>query len=609
MFFSAETRIERVRRHLAASIVVLLVTLAGLAVGGGTVSAHTGFSGSTPSAGDVVDAPVELISLVFTGEADEAGDGFLVLDANGQLREPTSVSVTADKKVFTLAFDPALAGGEIGVRWTVSAPDGHLIDGSFSFNVTAPAVETTVAPTTAPPATSTTSAPTSTAPAVAVTTATTQPAPTTQVPAVAVDDGGHDMTAAEMASMDEFLAVDGDRPGESLATLGRVLSFAGIALAIGGVAFAATTLFGERAEIRTLITAVRVVGGVITVGAAMEYVGVTRIAGESLSGYWSWSPGFAAVLRMVAGVAIAAGLALTTVSVRPTRSLSAAANNSGDPGRNKRFRRSTGPVSSIRRPARGGDTPHEPTSGIRVLPRDPATTLDDPGIAVDPAPAVEPETTQPVEIDPGLVTRAVPRDVDIPEEVRREPQGPDERWVPTRASTVAFVGAFLAVISFWFDGHTVSKGWRPLHALANSVHVVAGSVWLGGVVAMTVLIWQRHRRGVPPRALELVVRFSQVASIALGAVVVAGLVMAVAVLNSFGDLTGTEWGQILLLKSGAAVLAMCGGAYNHFRLIPLLNADPDNPALHERMRSVITAEAILLGFVIVVTAWLVAAAS
>ena len=164
-------------------------------------------------------------------------------------------------------------------------------------------------------------------------------------------------------------------------------------------------------------------------------------------------------------------------------------------------------------------------------------------------------------------------------------------------------------MSFWFDGHTVTKGFRPLHALANSVHVVAGSVWVGGVVAMAAVLWLRHRQQRPAGALELVVRFSSVAAVALGAVVVAGLVMAVSVLDSFGELTSTQWGQTLLLKSAAAGLAMAAGAYNHFRLMPALERSPDDTTIHRSVRSTVTAEAIMLGFVVVVTAWLVAAAS
>lgn len=173
----------------------------------------------------------------------------------------------------------------------------------------------------------------------------------------------------------------------------------------------------------------------------------------------------------------------------------------------------------------------------------------------------------------------------------------------------AFVGIFVTIISFWFDGHTVSKGPRAVHAVVNSVHVVAGSIWLGGVVAMAVVLWMRHHSGVATRAAEMIVRFSAVATVALVAVVAAGGVMAILVLDSVGALFSTQWGQMLLLKSAAASLAMLGGAYNHFRLLPALETNPDDPSLVDCLRMTITAEAIVLVFVIFVTASLVAAAS
>ena len=345
------------------------------------------------------------------------------------------------------------------------------------------------------------------------------------------------MSATEMSTMEEFLQVDQSTPGESLARLGRLISIAAIVLGIGALAFAATTLRGSLAEIGSLITAVRILGGILVVGALAEYVGVARIGNESLATAWTSSAGTATALRAVAGVAIAAGLVATTVPIRtPARSLSAAA---------------------------------------------------------------KPATVAKIDIDTGAersTDSATGRPV-----VRR--------WQPRRSSWPAFVGIGLAIASFWFDGHTVTKGFRPLHALANSIHVVAGSVWVGGVVTMAIVMWARHRRSRPTDALGLVVRFSAVASVALGAVVAAGLVMAVSILDSFGELTSTQWGQTFLLKSAAAGLAMLAGAYNHFRLMPALERDPDDDVLHRSVRSTVTAEAILLGFVVVVTAWLVAAAS
>ncbi len=486
----------------------------------GVAHAHTAFDGSTPADGDVLDAPVSLVTLVFTGESEQAGDGFVVLDPSGQLRAPTNVS-TLDNKVFTLTFDPPLAGGEVGVRWSVRAPDKHPIEGAFSFTVTADAMGA----------------------AVTASESVGDPTTTTAAASAAGSTMSGDMSqmsAAEMASMDEFLTVDSSRPGESQATLGRLLSFFGITLALGGVAFAATTLRGESIEFTWMFSALRIVGGAIVVGALIEYGGVTRIAEESVASYWSSSPGFATVVRVAAGLAIATGFAATTVAMRA--------------------KPSPKPLSSA------------------------TNTLD---------------------LAPNIIEESRP----VVASLDRTSPEPLRRWTPGRSSAVGFTGCGLALVSFWFDGHTVSKGFRPLHALANSVHVLAGSVWVGGVVAMAAIMWSRHRRGARPYSLQLVLRFSTVATLALGAVVAAGLVMAVSVLDSFGELTGTEWGQVLLLKSAAVGLALIGGAYNHFRLLPALEADPSDRLLHQQVRSVVTAEAIVLSFVVVVTAWLVAAAS
>mgnify|MGYP001827169591 CR=1 FL=1 len=481
-------------RPALAVVVGMIVALIGFTIGSGTASAHTSFGSSNPADGAVLAEPVDEILIAFTNPATEAGDGFVVLDPSGQVRAPSSVT-TEDGTLFRLAFDPPLDGGLVGVRWSVRAGDAHPIEGSFSFTVGDGAAS-----------------------AGAASSATT------------ADDDMASMSAeemAEMTSMDEFLAVDQSPPGESLARIGRLVSFAAIVVGIGAIAFAATTLRGSRDEIDSLITAVRILGGVLVVGAIAEYAGVARMADDAITSAWTSSAGFATLLRAVAGVMIAFGLVATTTPLRTrARALSAAAR---------------------------------------------AAVLDEGTDRLDAAPAVR-------------------------------------RWTPDRSSAVAFVGVGLAVVSFWFDGHTVTKGFRVLHAFANSVHVIAGSVWVGGVVTMAIVLWSRHRAGRPSDALGLVVRFSTGASVALGAVVAAGLVMAIAILDSFGELTSTQWGQTLLLKTAAATVAMAAGAYNHFVLLPALERDPDDDVLHRSVRSTVTAEAIMLGFVVVVTAWLVVAA-
>ena len=534
------SRLAALRRLLFAVLLACTVALLG---GATPASAHTDFVGSNPANGDVVDGPVSQIVLEFTGESTEAGDGFVVLDTDGELRRPDSV-VSDDAKTFTLNFDPALSGGLIGVRWSVRAGDSHPIEGSFSF--TAGGTPATSAPdTTTGTSVPADAAPGTTAAGAPTTVPVPESAPTdTSADMAGMDDAGGSSSTTTGAAIDmaAFLDVDDSRPGETTAGIGRTVTLLATVLALGGLAVAFATLRGPASEIGWLLRGVRVAGAVLALGAVIEYVGVARIAGDALSSAWSTSAGAATTMRLIAGIAIAAGIATTTISAR---------------------QRAPRPLSAA------VDTDHI------VTPAGPATSpgLDD---------------------DQQATSASEARDL--------------ARWAPDRRSAVGLAGAALLVASFWFDGHTVTEGFRPLHALANSVHVVAGSIWAGGVIAMAAIMWRRRRQGRPTGALDLVVRFSSIATVALGAVVAAGLLMAFLIADSFSDITGTEWGQTLLLKTAAAGVAVAFGAWNHFRLLPALEARPDDAELQRTARATVTAEAIVLAFVVVVTASLVAAA-
>lgn len=470
------------------------------------MSAHTEFESSTPTDGAVVDEPVSEVVISFTNPATPVGDEFVAFDASGVVRSPTSV-ISPDGRDFELRFEPPLEG-QVGIRWRVQAGDAHPIEGTFTFNAPDPAATTVGAGAPASPPASAAAA--------------------TPGPAVDGADGSgaaDDPTAEAPASLVEFLEPTDSTGGEPVERLGRVVTLAGVVLGLGGLAFLTSAVRGTQTEIDLAIRAVRVLGAVIALGAAVEYIGLGAVSDTALTELWSTSVGFAVALRVLGGTALAVGLATHAVAVR-------------------------------RRP--------------RALS---ATVLE----------------------------HAPPSELERSDQVFR--------WRPDGASWIAYCGVAALVASFWFDGHTVTEGLRPLHAVVNSVHLLAGSVWAGGVVAMSAVIWYRSRQGRPTRSHELIVRFSGTASIALVAVAAAGALMAVFVLDSIDELTTTEWGQTLLLKCAAVAVAAAFGAYNRFRLQPALDAAPDDAALLVRVRSAVTAEAILMVFVIVVTAWLVVAAT
>jgi copper transport protein len=92
-------------------------------------------------------------------------------------------------------------------------------------------------------------------------------------------------------------------------------------------------------------------------------------------------------------------------------------------------------------------------------------------------------------------------------------------------------------------GHAQSSGL--VASTARLVHVAGISVWVGGLVMLVAVVLPRRR------SVELAVvlpRFSFLATVAVGALTVGGVVLAVDLVGSVGSLTSTGYGRILLLK-------------------------------------------------------------
>ncbi len=145
----------------------------------------------------------------------------------------------------------------------------------------------------------------------------------------------------------------------------------------------------------------------------------------------------------------------------------------------------------------------------------------------------------------------------------------------TRPSVVAdrrlvAVGVVAVAAAFAVAGHprTTEPTWLAM--LSDAVHSTAGGVWLGGLVLLGVTLRGRRTADDPAGAARAVARFSGVATWALAAVSVMGLVLAYLEVKALSALTGTTYGLLLLAKvavvGGVAVL----GAYNRYRLVPLV---------------------------------------
>ncbi|MEV0218597.1 copper resistance protein CopC [Streptomyces sp. NPDC050704] len=100
-------------------------------------------------------------------------------------------------------------------------------------------------------------------------------------------------------------------------------------------------------------------------------------------------------------------------------------------------------------------------------------------------------------------------------------------------------------------GHN-SEGPEPTWgALADLVHLLGASLWIGGLAMLAVAVLPRR----DPDELALVVPgYSKLAGVSVAAIAGAGLVLAWQVVGSYNALLHTSYGQLLLVKT--AVLAL-----------------------------------------------------
>ncbi|MFF4500583.1 copper resistance protein CopC [Streptomyces sp. NPDC001401] len=102
-------------------------------------------------------------------------------------------------------------------------------------------------------------------------------------------------------------------------------------------------------------------------------------------------------------------------------------------------------------------------------------------------------------------------------------------------------------------GHN-SEGTHPgWGAVADVVHLLGVSLWLGGLTLLLFGVLPRRR----PEELSAVVSgYSRLAGVAVAAIVAAGVVLTWQVVGSFGALVDTGYGRLLLLKLAVLTLVL-----------------------------------------------------
>ncbi|PFG43164.1 copper transport protein [Isoptericola jiangsuensis] len=178
-------------------------------------------------------------------------------------------------------------------------------------------------------------------------------------------------------------------------------------------------------------------------------------------------------------------------------------------------------------------------------------------------------------------------------------------------SWLAVVGVLLATAGQVLDGHSNTGTPWWLVVGVDVAHLAAAATWIGGVVMIGVVLRARRVQGRFLDAGRLGARFSTVGAVAVVVVGVAGVLLAVEILDRPAQLWETSWGLVLLAKVAVVGIVAAFGAHQHFRVVPTLEAPGHGArrahAAAGRLQRGARSETTLLVVVVVLTAWLVAA--
>jgi len=180
-------------------------------------------------------------------------------------------------------------------------------------------------------------------------------------------------------------------------------------------------------------------------------------------------------------------------------------------------------------------------------------------------------------------------------------------WLVIRKRPLPLGGICLiatsTAIAFYISAasHAGDDGLFTLDNLTNSIHIIAGCLWGGAVIAYLAIITSLRQQG---DAMHHIIcssadRLSSLATIALALVISTGLLNAWHRLETIAELWQTDYGITLIIKLGFVAMMMAVGASNRFIIIPAMTG---KPAAGQRFQRILSLDALLFITIICIAA-------
>ena len=171
---------------------------------------------------------------------------------------------------------------------------------------------------------------------------------------------------------------------------------------------------------------------------------------------------------------------------------------------------------------------------------------------------------------------------------------------------LAAAAGLVAICAPALVGHSraVVPAW--LVTITDVLHLVAGALWLGGLVGLALTLPLITRRGTV--AAEIVTRFSTLAAASLAALAVSGVLMGWRILGSWDNLLNSTYGTLLMTKIALVVAVAVMAAGNRLLVLPRVRqaaGHDDTVEAGSMLRRAVLMEAGVLVVVLGVTGFLV----
>lgn len=134
--------------------------------------------------------------------------------------------------------------------------------------------------------------------------------------------------------------------------------------------------------------------------------------------------------------------------------------------------------------------------------------------------------------------------------------------------------------------HAADQGDLSWVVFLDWAHLLLIGAWVGEVLVATLLVLPRLASAHDGQdAAAFALALSRSATLILVGVVITGVIKAWLSVGSPGNLIGTAYGEVLIVKLIFVLVAIALGGFNRFFVLPKMNPDPQSMARVTSMRS------------------------